>query len=163
MDGREIHVAPDRFEVSSGEALLVTQLQSAIAVCIYDASEEAGALLHLRCIVRSSRPVDVTDTTLATELLLLDRCLESRLLVLARALESLRASAPAARHLQARIVVHLAHEPHAGPACETVMTLVKHYLKDAGVALLPEDVASGPTRTLRFRPSMGWVHTHTPG
>jgi chemotaxis receptor (MCP) glutamine deamidase CheD len=152
MDGREIHVAPDRFEVSSGEALLVTQLQSAIAVCIYDASEEAGALLHLRCIVRSSRPVDVTDTTLATELLLLDRCLES-----------LRASAPAARHLQARIVVHLAHEPHAGPACETVMTLVKHYLKDAGVALLPEDVASGPTRTLRFRPSMGWVHTHTPG
>jgi chemotaxis receptor (MCP) glutamine deamidase CheD len=152
MDGREIHVAPDRFEVSSGETLLVTQLHSAIAVCIYDASEEAGALLHLRCIVRSSRPVDVTDTTLATELLLLDRCLES-----------LRASAPAARHLQARIVVHLAHEPHAGPACETVMTLVKHYLKDAGVALLPEDVASGPTRTLRFRPSMGWVHTHTPG
>jgi chemotaxis receptor (MCP) glutamine deamidase CheD len=152
MDGREIHVAPDRFEVSSGEALLVTQLHSAIAVCIYDASEEAGALLHLRCIVRSSRPVDVTDTTLATELLLLDRCLES-----------LRASAPAARHLQARIVVHLAHEPHASPACETVLTLVKHYLQDAGVALLPEDVASGPTRTLRFRPSMGWVHTHTPG
>jgi chemotaxis receptor (MCP) glutamine deamidase CheD len=152
MDGQEIHVAPDRFEVSSGEALLVTQLHSAIAVCIYDASEEAGALLHLRCIVRSSRPVDVTDTTLATELLLLDRCLES-----------LRASAPAARHLQARIVVHLAHEPHAGPACETVVTLVKHYLQDAGVALLPEDVASGPTRTLRFRPSMGWVHTHTPG
>lgn len=152
MDGREIHVAPDRFEVSSGEALLVTQLHSAIAVCIYDASEEAGALLHLRCIVRSSRPVDVTDTTLATELLLLDRCLEL-----------LRASAPAARHLQARIVVHLAHEPHAGPACETVVTLVKHYLQDAGVALLPEDVASGPTRTLRFRPSMGWVHTHTPG
>src|SRR5580700_9637892 len=104
MDGREIHVAPDRFEVSSGEALLVTQLQSAIAVCIYDASEEAGALLHLRCIVRSSRPVDVTDTTLATELLLLDRCLES-----------LRASAPAARHLQARIVVHLAHRLACGP------------------------------------------------
>lgn len=148
MEGREIHVAPDRFEITSGEALLVTQLRSAIAVCIYDAAEEAGALLHLRCIVRSSRPVDVTDTTLATELLLLDRCLES-----------LRATAPAARHLQARIVVHLAHEPHAGPACETVVTLVKHYLQDAGVAVLPEDVASGPMRSLRFRPSMGWVHT----
>jgi chemotaxis receptor (MCP) glutamine deamidase CheD len=148
MESREIHVAPDRFEVTSGEALLVTELQSAIAVCIYDAAEEAGALLHLRCIVRSSRPVDVTDTTLATELLLLDRCLEA-----------LRAAAPAARHLQARIVVHLAHEPHARPACETVVTLVKHYLQDAGVQLLPEDVAAGPVRTLRFRPSMGWVHT----
>jgi chemotaxis receptor (MCP) glutamine deamidase CheD len=148
MESREIHVAPDRFEVTAGEALLVTQLQSAIAVCVYDAAEEAGALLHLRCIVRSSRPADVTDTTLATELLLLDRCLES-----------LRAAAPSARHLQARIVVHLAEAPQARPACETVVALVKHYLADAGVQLLPEDVAAGPARTLRFRPSMGWVHT----
>jgi len=148
MESPEIHVAPDRFEVTAGEALLVTQLQSAIAVCVYDAAEEAGALLHLRCIVRSSRPTDVTDTTLATELLLLDRCLES-----------LRAAAPGARHLQARIVVHLAEAPHARPACETVIALVKHYLADAGVQLLPEDVAAGPARTLRFRPSMGWVHT----
>ncbi|HXW74879.1 MAG TPA: hypothetical protein VEK10_08710 [Steroidobacteraceae bacterium] len=148
MESPEIHVAPDRFEVTAGEALLVTQLQSAIAVCVYDAAEEAGALLHLRCIVRSSRPTDVTDTTLATELLLLDRCLES-----------LRAAAPGARHLQARIVVHLAEAPQARPACETVIALVKHYLADAGVQLLPEDVAAGPARTLRFRPSMGWVHT----
>jgi chemotaxis receptor (MCP) glutamine deamidase CheD len=148
MESREIHVAPDRFEVTAGEALLITELQSAIAVCVYDAAEEAGALLHLRCIVRSPRPIDVTDTTLATELLLLDRCLES-----------LRAAAPSARHLQARIVVHLAEAPHARPACETVVALVKHYLTDAGVQLLPEDVAAGPARTLRFRPSMGWVHT----
>jgi len=148
MESREIHVAPDRFEVTAGEALLITELQSAIAVCVYDAAEEAGALLHLRCIVRSPRPVDVTDTTLATELLLLDRCLES-----------LRAAAPSARHLQARIVVHLAEAPQARPACETVVALVKHYLVDAGVQLLPEDVAAGPARTLRFRPSMGWVHT----
>ena len=66
MESREIHVAPDRFEVTSGEALLITELQSAIAVCVYDAAEEAGALLHLRCIVRTSKPADVTDTTLAS-------------------------------------------------------------------------------------------------
>jgi len=147
MGSREIQVAPDRFEVTSGEALLVTELSSAIAVCVYDAAEEAGALLHLRCIVRSAKPVDVTDTTLATELLLLDRCLES-----------LRATAPAARNLQARIVVHLAEVPQARPACETVVTMVKRFLEDAGVQLLPEDVAAGPVRVLRFRPSMGWVH-----
>jgi chemotaxis receptor (MCP) glutamine deamidase CheD len=148
MQSREIQVAPDRFEVSSGEALLVTELRSAIAVCVYDAAEEAGALLHLRCIVRSSRPADVTDTTLATELLLLDRCLEA-----------LRAAAPAARQLQARIVVHLSETPLARPACETVVTMVRHYLEDAGVQVLPEDIAAGPVRVLRFRPSMGWVHT----
>jgi chemotaxis receptor (MCP) glutamine deamidase CheD len=148
MESREVQVAPDRFEITSGEALLVTELSSAIAVCVYDAAEEAGALLHLRCIVRSAKPADVTDTTLATELLLLDRCIES-----------LRAAAPAARNLQARIVVHLAEAPQARPACETVVSMVKRFLEDAGVRLLPEDIAEGPVRTLRFRPSMGWVHT----
>jgi len=150
MESREIHVAPDRFEVTAGEALLTAVLRSAIAVCVYDAAEEAGALLHLRCIVRSSKPADVTDTTLAAELLLLDRCLEA-----------LRAAAPGARHLQARIVAHLAEAPAARAVCETVVGMAKRYLEDAGVQLLPEDITAGPERTLRFRPSMGWVHTRT--
>jgi chemotaxis receptor (MCP) glutamine deamidase CheD len=149
MESREVHVAPDRFEVTAGEALLTTELRSALAVCVYDAAEEAGALLHLRCIVKPSKPADVTDTTLATELLLLDRCLEA-----------LREAAPAARHLQARIVVHVAQEPpQARTACETVVALARRYLEDAGVQLLPTDIAAGPPRALRFRPSMGWVHT----
>ena len=148
MASLEIHVAPDRFEVSSGETMLTAELRSAIAVCVYDADEEAGALLHLRCIVKHSKPADVTDSTLATELLLLHRCLES-----------LRESAPAARHLQARIVAHLGDTPQVNPGCEIVIKLVRHYLEDAGVQVLPEDVAAGPMRTLRFRPSMGWVHT----
>ena len=147
-DRREIHVAPDRFEVTAEDAILTTELKSAVAVCMYDAAEEAGALLHLRCIIRAAKPLDVTDTTLATELLLLDRCLEA-----------LRAAAPAARQLQARIVAHLSESAHARPVCETVMNVVRHYLTDAGVQMLPEDVAAGPVRTLRFRPGMGWVHT----
>ncbi|MBV8496141.1 MAG: hypothetical protein JO361_05085 [Gammaproteobacteria bacterium] len=148
MESPEIHVAPDRFEISAGDALLTTELDSAIAVCVYDAAEEAGALLHLRCIVRNSKPADVTDSTLATELLLLDRCLES-----------LRAAAPAARHLQARIVAHLGESPAARGVCEIMVGMVKRYLEDAGVQLSPEDIAPGPGRSLRFRPSMGWVHT----
>jgi len=149
METREIHVAPDRFELSSGEALLVTELSSAIAVCLYDAAEEAGALLHLRCIVKSAKPADVTDTTLATELLLLDRCLQS-----------LREQSPAARDLQARIVVHLEDTPQARAAYDSVIKMAKHFLADANVTLLPEDVATGQPRRLRFRPNMGWVHTH---
>lgn len=145
---KEIHVAPDHFEVTAEDAILTTELRSAVAVCVYDAAEEAGAMLHLRCIVKPSKPADVTDTTLATELLLLDRCLEA-----------LREAAPSARHLQARIVAHLSDGAHARPVCEQIMSLVRHYLTDAGVQVLPEDVAAGPVRTLRFRPGMGWVHT----
>jgi chemotaxis receptor (MCP) glutamine deamidase CheD len=143
----EIHVAPDRFEVTAEDAVLATELHSAVAVCVYDAAEEAGALLHLRCIVKPSRPADVTDSTLATELLLLDRCLEA-----------LREAAPAARRLQARIVAHLGEGAQAQPVCDTMLGMVRHYLADAGVEVLPDDVAAGPARTLRFRPGMGWVH-----
>jgi chemotaxis receptor (MCP) glutamine deamidase CheD len=150
MESREVNVSPDKFEVTLEDVLLVTQLSSALAVCVYDAEQEAGALLHLRCIVRTAKPIDVTDSTLATELLLLDRCLAA-----------LRESAPTARHLQARIVVHLADAPQAAPMCETMVNLVKRYLEDGGVRLLPEDIAAGPVRSLRFRPSMGWVHTRT--
>jgi chemotaxis receptor (MCP) glutamine deamidase CheD len=39
-----------------------------------------------------------------------------------------------------------------------MVTMVKRYLEDGDVRLLPEDVAAGPARSLRFRPAMGWVH-----
>jgi chemotaxis receptor (MCP) glutamine deamidase CheD len=142
----EITVAPDRFEVTAEDAILVTQLRSAIAVCLYDAVEEAGALLHLRCVVRVSKAADMTDTTLATELLLLDRCVES-----------MREIAPAARNLQARIFAHIDDHPMAEQVCDAALTLVRHFLMDTGVTLLPVEMGGGPPRELRFRPSMGWV------
>ena len=142
----EITVSPDRFEVTGEDVVLVAELSSAIAVCVYDAVEEAGALLHLRCVVRISKPADMTDTTLATELLLLDRCVES-----------MREMAPAARNLQARIFAHLDDHPMAAQVCEAMLTLVGHFLEDSDVKLLPVEVGSGPPRAIRFRPSMGWV------
>jgi chemotaxis receptor (MCP) glutamine deamidase CheD len=143
-----ITVAPDRFEVTADDAVLITELRSAIAVCVYDAVEEAGALLHLRCVVRVSKAADMTDTTLATELLLLDRCVES-----------MREIAPAARNLQARIFAHVDDHPMAGTVCDAALTLVRHFLMDSGVRLLPVEIVSGPPRELRFRPSMGWMQT----
>src|ERR1700742_2432436 len=141
----EIQVAPDRLETPSEDAVLVAELRSALAVCIYDAVEEAGALLHLRCVVRVSKPSDMTDTTLATELLLLDRCIES-----------MREISPASRNLQARIFAHLDDHPMASTVCDAALTLVQHFLSDSGVTLLPAEIGSGPPRELRFRPSMGW-------
>jgi chemotaxis receptor (MCP) glutamine deamidase CheD len=132
-----ITVAPDRFEVTADDAVLITELRSAIAVCVYDAVEEAGALLHLRCVVRVSK-----------ELLLLDRCVES-----------MREIAPAARNLQARIFAHVDDHPMAGTVCDAALTLVRHFLMDSGVRLLPVEIVSGPPRELRFRPSMGWMQT----
>jgi chemotaxis receptor (MCP) glutamine deamidase CheD len=143
---REVIVAPDRFEVVQDDAVLVAELRSATAVCLYDAVEESGALLHLRFIIRSAKPADVTDTTLATELLLLDRCIET-----------LREAMPNARNLQAKIAAHLPDNPEAQRACDTVHTLVRHCLDESGMVVVTSDVAAGPARELRFRPSMGWM------
>src|SRR5215510_9746592 len=128
---RELAVAPDRFEVVADDAILVAELRSAIAVCVYDAVEEAGALLHLRFIVRGTKPVDVTDTTLATELLLLDRCIEA-----------LREVAPNAKNLQAKLATHLPENPDAQRACDGVLTLVRHFLDDSGMTVVTSDAAS---------------------
>jgi chemotaxis receptor (MCP) glutamine deamidase CheD len=146
---REITVAPDRFEIVADDAiLLITELRSAIAVCVYDAVEEAGALLHLRCIVRTPKPIDMTDSTLATELLLLARCVEA-----------MRELVPSARNLQARVVAHMSEVTGSKEMFETVLAMVQDFLTDAGVRVLPIDLAAGQVRALRFRPSMGWLQT----
>jgi chemotaxis receptor (MCP) glutamine deamidase CheD len=41
--------------------------------------------------------------------------------------------------------------------CETMLTLVRHFLEDGDVKVLPVEVGSGAPRDIRFRPSMGWV------
>ena len=141
---RQLTVPPDRFEVVADDTLFTVDLHSALAICIYDAVEEAGALLHLRIIARGASPADVTDTTLATELLLLDRCVEA-----------LRELAPGARALQAKIAAHLPDGEFERRACDSVLTLVRHFLADVDIAEVSTDVAAGAPRTLRFRPSMG--------
>jgi chemotaxis receptor (MCP) glutamine deamidase CheD len=143
---RQLSVPPDRFEVVAEDVVFTVELQSALALCIYDALDEAGALLHLRVIVRGTKPVDVTDTTLATELLLLDRCVQL-----------LRESAPAARNLQAKIVAHLPAGAASEAACDSVLTLVRHFLADVNIEEVSADIGSGAPRTLQFRPSMGWL------
>jgi chemotaxis receptor (MCP) glutamine deamidase CheD len=144
---REVIVAPDKYEIVTDDAILKADLRSAIAVCVYDAVEEAGALLHLRFIIRGTKPVDVTDTTLATELLLLDRCVEA-----------FREAAPGARNLQAKIAAHLPDGSEAAGPCNTVLTLVSCFLTDAGAQTAAPDMTVGAPRRLTFRPSMGWLH-----
>ena len=122
---------PDRFEVVADDTLFTVDLQSALALCIYDAVDEAGALLHLRFISRGSQPADATDTTLATELLLLDRCVSR----CAR-------SRPGARALQAKIAAHLPEGRTPGVP-DSVLTLVRHFLADVDIAEVSSDVAGG--------------------
>ena len=141
---REILVGSDQFEVVTEDVLLRAQLTCAMVVCVFDTVDEAGALLHLRFVERHGTNPDVTDTTLATELLLLDRCVQV-----------LRNAAPQARALKARIVVHLPANSPARTACESMLTLVGHFMNDIGAELEPVDLGTGAPREVLFRPCMG--------
>jgi chemotaxis receptor (MCP) glutamine deamidase CheD len=142
---RQLSVPPDRFEVVTDDTVFTVNLQSALALCIYDAVDDAGALLHLRLISRGgAQPAESTDTTLATELLLLDRCVER-----------LRQIAPGARALQAKIAAHLPDATHQQRACDSMLLLIRHFLADVEIKEVSSDVAGGAPRTLRFCPSMG--------
>ena len=44
---RQMSVSPDRFEVVTDDTLFTVVLHSSVAVCIYDAVDEAGALIDL--------------------------------------------------------------------------------------------------------------------
>ncbi len=46
-DPRIVDVPPDHFEVTEDDVLLSAALDGSLAVCLYDAVEEHGALLHL--------------------------------------------------------------------------------------------------------------------
>jgi chemotaxis receptor (MCP) glutamine deamidase CheD len=69
----EILVAPDTYQVSPEPLLLVAELRGALALCLHDEGRGVGGLLHLTFKGGSGRPSDVTDNTLSSVLVVLDR------------------------------------------------------------------------------------------
>ena len=69
----EIVVAPDAYEVSPEPVILVANLSGALALCLHDEGRGVGGLLHLRYTSGDGRPSDVTDNTLSSVLVVLDR------------------------------------------------------------------------------------------
>ncbi|HLS80413.1 MAG TPA: hypothetical protein VK025_03315 [Steroidobacter sp.] len=114
-------VQPDAFQVARGPALLSAELYGALAVCLYDDTQGVGGLLHLRYVATSNdQPLDLTDNTLVSGLLLMDRfCKELR--------------AEGARRQCWRVSIY-GHIPDApgmqGPAA-TVIDLAKAYFAES--------------------------------
>ena len=138
-------VPVDQFRVVADDQRLVARLAGSFALCIGDEVHEAGALLHMQ----AGRPghvndQELTDNTLSTDLLLIDRCLAE-----------LRAAEPRARHLQARFVAHAdpaagGHERLAG-----IRSFVEALLEDAGIRLVSSAAHDGQPLRVAFRPALG--------
>jgi len=145
----EITVEPDHFDVVTSDVVLVARLDSTFALCLYDAVLESGALIHLR-VGPPGRVQDpeLTDTTLSTDLLLLDRCFVE-----------LRKSEPRAQHWQAKVVGQVQDLPGARERFDGVQSFLTAFLADTNVKLVSCDTHVDHVQMLRFRPAMGHVRS----
>jgi chemotaxis receptor (MCP) glutamine deamidase CheD len=150
-------VQPDAFRVTREPLLLVSELQAALAVCLFDDTQAVGGLLHLRYVATSgsgTEPVDLTDNTLSSDLLLMDSfCKELR--------------SAGARKQSWRVSI-FGHTPEQQPAMQgpaaTVIDLAKAYFADARLPVDCREFRRGLGLLVRFDPREGriWVNG-TPG
>lgn len=146
---KEVLVQADAFSVARESGVLIAQLNAALAVCVHDDTQGVGGLLHLRYVATSNdQPLDLTDNTLSSDLLLMDRfCKELRTF--------------GARKQSWRVTIY-AHTPdQAGmdaPAA-TVLDLVKAYFSDGRFAVETKDSRRASGLTVRMDPREGrmWV------
>jgi len=134
----EVTVQSDAFHVSADASVLACELHGALAVCLYDDTQGVGGLLHLKYVARSDgKALDVTDNTLSSDLLLMDRfCKELR--------------AVGARKQSWRVTI-LANTP-AGlqNAAATVLDLVKAYFADSRLPVECKEYERATTMSIRF-------------
>ncbi len=139
-----VRVPLDDFVVLTDDHVLCATLHGSLAICLYDAVEESGAMLHLRVVATVRRGLDVSDEVLAADLMLLDRCITA-----------LRQTMPQARHGQGKLFAHCGADGSLQPAASASLEFIKHYLKDVGVMVVQEELSSGRALELQFRPTMG--------
>lgn len=117
----EISVQADAFHVADQAALLCAELRAAVAVCIHDDTQGVGGVLHLRYVATSNdKPLELTDNTLSSDVLLLDRfCKE------------LRACGARKQSWRVRLIAHIPESPAVAAPAATVLDLLKAYFIDS--------------------------------
>lgn len=150
----EILVESDTFRVSRDSVLLIAELRAALAVCVYDETQGAGGLLNLKYVATADQqPIDLTDNTLSSTLLLMDRfCKE------------LRALGARKQSWRVGIFAHTPELPDMKDPAATVIDLVKAYFADSR---LPSECkefhrSAGIIVRLDAREGRHWV-SGTPG
>jgi chemotaxis receptor (MCP) glutamine deamidase CheD len=145
----ELQVASDDYRIVTDDVTLSARLHSSLVVCLYDAVEEHGALMHLRLAAPGhSQDPNLTDNTLSSDLALLDR-----------ALRELAAASPRAQHWQAKLVAHTEEQASARVRCEGLQAFIGAFLQDAGIKVISSMAHADAAVSVQFRPSMGQVRT----
>lgn len=147
---QEILVPADAFRLGNESVLLVAELHAALAVCLYDDTQSVGGLLHLRYVAtQGNQPIDLTDNTLSSDLLLMDRfCKE------------LRSAGARKQSWRVSIFGHTPETPAMQGPAATVIDLSKAYFADARLPVECREFRRGHGLAVRLDPRAGriWVN-----
>jgi hypothetical protein len=122
-DLTEMLVAPDTYQVSPEPVLMIADLFGSMALCLHDESRGVGGILHLRFMGGTGMPSDVTDNTLSSVLVVLDRFKRGVV-----------GSSPRRDDIQARIVAHALPPTHHEEPTATLVDLIRADLADGKIA-----------------------------
>src|SRR5579871_2926105 len=146
-DLTEVLVAPDTYHVSPEPLLMVAELHGALALCLHDEGRGVGGMLHLRFVGGTGRPSDVTDNTLSSVLVVLDKFKRAVL-----------GNSTRRDEIQARILAH-ALPPAAGEPSASLVDLIQADLADTKIACGSQTTRRTEPLRVCFQPFEGrvWV------
>jgi hypothetical protein len=147
---QEIVVDPDVYRIAGRNATLIAHLQAAVAVCVHDDTQGIGGLLHLRFVATlNNQPLELTDNTLSSDILLLDRfCKE------------LKTQGARMQAWRIRIIAHTPPTEGLQHPIATVLDLLRAYFADARVAPEIREIKRSQLCKLSFDAHEGriWVN-----
>lgn len=145
-DLTEVAVAPDTYHVSPEPMLLTADLHGAMALCLHDEARGVGGLLHLRFMGGTGRPSDVTDNTLSSVLVVLDRFKRAVL-----------GNSTKRDEVQARILAHALPPTDDSEPSASLVDLIQADLADGKIACGSQTVRRLEGVRVCFQPFEGRV------
>ncbi len=142
----EMIVAPDTYHVSPESMLLIADLEGALALCLHDEGRGVGGLLHLRFSGNTGCPSDITDNTLSSVLVVLDRFKRGVI-----------GNASRRGDFQARIIAHAMPPTDASEPSASLVDLIRADLADGKIACGTQTVRRTESLRVCFQPFEGRV------
>ena len=128
--------------------LMIANLHGALALCLHDEVRRVGGLLHLPFMGGTGRPSDVTDNTLSSVLVVLDRFKRAVL-----------GNTTGGNDVQARIIAHALPPTDAGEPTASLVDLIQADLADAKIECGTQITRRTESLRVCFQPVAGrvWV------
>jgi chemotaxis receptor (MCP) glutamine deamidase CheD len=138
-------IEADAFRIARESASLECELNAAIAVCVHDDTQGVGGLLHLRFTPHDlAKPADLTDNTLSSDLLLLDRfCKE------------LRSEGARKQSWRVQLIGHVPVTDGMDTPAATLLDLLRAYFADSRLPVECKEVRRAGTVIVQFDPREG--------